>query len=144
MEININEVNNLTIDQLLDLKIRNEKLIINNSNFEITFKHDEDSIWKAMSIPEDKVDRMIEEYKKIVIKNEEIKLLISAKLIKKQNREEIDENELVEIIKSLGQEYYDCYLQARSKSTILETLIKKCDPKNVEELIYISYMALSK
>lgn len=165
MKVTIDKLNTLSIDQLLDLKVKNEKLEIDNpSNLELTFK-DSNNIAESFGVSDNftkqivraledlkeiekkaikKVSRYMEDnnidvYKKLEHAEDDIAALLSSIL---NNKKEIDEELFRDTAKKiLDKETYKIALTGAGQ---LEYMYKTLAPQTLNELSYLMFTLGSK
>jgi len=165
MKVTIDKLNTLSIDQLLDLKVKNEKLEIDNpSNLELTFK-DSNNVAESFGVSDNftkqivraledlkeiekkaikKVSRYMEDnnldvYKKLEHAEDDIAALLSSIL---NNKKEIDEELFRDTAKKiLDKETYKIALTGAGQ---LEYMYKTLAPQTLNELSYLMFTLGSK
>lgn len=165
MKVTIDKLNTLSIDQLLDLKVKNEKLEIDNpSNLELTFK-DSNNAAESFGVSDNftkqivraledlkeiekkaikKVSRYMEDnnidvYKKLEHAEDDIAALLSSIL---NNKKEIDEELFRDTAKKiLDKETYKIALTGAGQ---LEYMYKTLAPQTLNELSYLMFTLGSK
>ena len=165
MKITIEKLNKLSIDQLLDLKLKKERIEIDNpSDLELTFK-DSNNIAESFGVTDDftkrivrgledlkeiektaikKISRYMEDnnldvYKKTDHAEDDIAALLSSLL---NNKKEVDE----ELFRDTAKKILDpeTYKIALTGAGQLEYMYKTLAPSTLNELSYLMYTLGSK